>query len=92
MKTKIEVTLWADRDPENTAPEKYCAVVLGWHDGPTYRRNAAGIDEILPGTENGGWHNEGIVCWGMTPEAAFTEALTDYRERERRQGCQKLSS
>lgn len=74
-KRKIEVSLRADRDPDNQ-DTPYSAIVFQWSWGPTYIYNSnTEQQEIMPGTENGGWHNTGVVCWGKTPEDAFTQAL-----------------
>lgn len=72
---KIDVGLRADRDPDNQ-DTPYSAIVLQWGWGPTYAYNPkTEKQEILPGTENGGWFNTGVVCWGKTPEDAFAQAL-----------------
>lgn len=71
---QIRVNLNRDTDPDNQVTP-YSAIVLQWGDGPTMIRNAKGEEEILSGTEHGGWFNTGIVVWGSTPEEAFATAL-----------------
>lgn len=77
---KIVVHLGAD-DSEDAA-WAYCAVILEWGDGPTwYYNEATGKQEILPGTENGGWHNTGVVCRGPSYEDVFAQALKTAKDR-----------
>lgn len=71
---KISVFLNPDTHPDNQATP-YLAIVLEWGDGHTlFFNEQTQKQEILPGSEKGGWFNTGIVCWGETAHEAFTDA------------------
>lgn len=88
---KIEIVLNPDTDPDNQ-DTPYSYVVLEWGDGPCLWNgpNSDQSQTIMPGTENGCWHNTGVCGWEATLEQAFAKALERSREKWGHEGEGKV--